>query len=76
VLAEGDLVTVLATYTGTHRRTFMGVPATDTGVTGRIAFAYRISGGRIRETWTEIEPWGLLQQLGVPFRGGETEAAR
>src|SRR5687768_12706464 len=38
MVAEKDLVTVLTTFTGTHRGTFSGIPATETGVTGRAAF--------------------------------------
>jgi len=63
LIAEGDIVTVLATYTGTHTRPFLGIAPTSSGVTGRVAFAFRMSGGRIAESWTEIEPWGLLEQL-------------
>lgn len=66
VIAEEDIVTVLATFTGTHRGEFMGIAPTSKGVTGRVAFTFRILDQRIAETWTEIEPWGLLQQLGAP----------
>jgi predicted ester cyclase len=66
VIGEDDIVTVLATFTGTHSREFMGIPPTGRGVTGRVAFTLRLAGGRIAETWTEIEPWGLLQQLESP----------
>ena len=66
MVAEEDLVTVLATFTGTHRGEFSGIPPTDKGITGRAAFAFRVADGRIADTWSEIEPWGLLQQLGAP----------
>jgi predicted ester cyclase len=66
MVVEDDMVTVLATFTGTHRGEFMGLVPTDQGVTGRAAFAFRIFEGRIAATWAEIEPWGLLQQLGAP----------
>jgi predicted ester cyclase len=66
MIEEGDLVTVLATFTGTHKHRFMGIAPTQKGVTGRVAFSFRMAEGRIAETWTEIEPWGLLQQLGAP----------
>jgi len=66
MIAEGDIVTVLATFTGTHSGEFVGLAPTGTGVTGRAAFAFRIRDGRIATTWAEIEPWGLLQQLGAP----------
>ena len=66
VVGEDDIVTVLATFSGTHSREFMGIPPTGAGVTGRVAFTFRVADGRIAETWTEIEPWGLLQQLDSP----------
>jgi predicted ester cyclase len=66
MVADGDFVTVLATFTGTHRAEFSGLPPTGKGITGRAAFAFRMSDGRIATTWAEIEPWGLLQQLGAP----------
>jgi predicted ester cyclase len=66
IVGEDDIVTVLATFSGTHTREFMGLPPTGRGVTGRVAFTFRVAEGRIAETWTEIEPWGLLQQLDAP----------
>lgn len=66
LVADDDVVTVLATFTGTHQQPFMGLAPTGRGVTGRAAFTFRIARGRIAATWTEIEPWGLLQQLGAP----------
>jgi predicted ester cyclase len=65
VIAERDIVSVLATFTGTHLGELMGVQPTHKGVTGRVAFSFRFEGARIAETWSEIEPWTLLQQLGV-----------
>jgi predicted ester cyclase len=66
VVAEDDIVTVLATFTGTHQGELMGLEPTHKGVTGRAAFSFRLVDGKIDETWAEIEPWTLLQQLGAP----------
>lgn len=63
MVAEGNDVTVLSTFTGTHRGELMGIAATSKGVTGRAAFNFRFDAGTIVEIWTEFEPWGLLQQL-------------
>lgn len=64
VIAEDDLVTVLATFTGTQEGPALGLAPTHKGVTGRVAFSFRVDEeGRFAETWTEIEPWTLLQQL-------------
>lgn len=65
MVEEGDTVTVLCTYTGTHGRPLMGVEGSGTGVTGRVAFNFRVSEGSIAETWAEFEPWGLMKQLGI-----------
>jgi predicted ester cyclase len=72
VIVDHDSVTVLATWTGTHERPLMGLDPTHKGVTGRVAFSFRLDGGRIAETWIEPEPWTLLQQLETPAfaRGG------
>jgi predicted ester cyclase len=66
VIAEGDMVSVLATFTGTHDRQLMGLAPTHKGVSGRVAFSFRMDEAKIAETWAEIEPWTLLQQLGSP----------
>jgi predicted ester cyclase len=65
IISEDDYVTLLSTFTGTHRGEFLGVAPTDRGVTGRIAFNFRLAEKRIVESWTEFEPWGLLQQVGA-----------
>jgi predicted ester cyclase len=65
IVAEGEFVTLLATFTGTHSGRFMGMEPTHKGVTGRAAFGFRVCGETITATWTEIEPWSLLQQLGA-----------
>lgn len=66
MIAEDDIVTVLATFTGTQHGELMGLAPTQRGVTGRLALGFRLVDGTIVETWAEIEPWGLLQQLGAP----------
>ena len=65
MIADDDNVTVLATFNGTHKGTCMGIPATGRGVTGRVAFNFRLSNHKIVESWAEFEPWGLMQQLGI-----------
>jgi predicted ester cyclase len=65
LICEDDVASVLATFTGTHDAPVLGIPPTGTGVTGRVAFSFRVAEGRIAETWIEIEPWTLLQQLGA-----------
>jgi predicted ester cyclase len=66
VIVDDDTVTVLATWTGTHERPLMSLDPTHKGITGRVAFSFRLDRGRIAETWIEPEPWTLLQQLETP----------
>lgn len=65
VIAEGENVAVLSTFSGTHKQVFMGIPPSGQGVTGRVAFSFRVIKDKIVESWAEFEPWGLLQQVGV-----------
>ena len=49
--------------TGTHRGTFLGVPATGRSVgTQEFAF-YRVEDGRIAEVWVTADDLQLLEQL-------------
>ena len=58
VIAEEDIVTVLATFTGNHQEEFMGITPTSKGVTGRVAFSFRMEDEQIAERRTKIEPSG------------------
>jgi predicted ester cyclase len=65
MVAEGDLVAIRATFNGTHRNEFMGIPPTgkDISVDGMVF--YRISGGKIVDFWMNADMMGLMQQLGA-----------
>ena len=68
MIGEDDYVGVITTLSGSHEATFAGAQATGAGVSGRAAFCFRLVSGKIAETWAELEPWGLLPQLGIePF---------
>ena len=64
-VAEGDLVALYGTISGTNTGPMLGRPATGK----RVAFAYldlyRMAGGRIVETWHVEDIAGLLGQLGL-----------
>ncbi|HEX2028061.1 MAG TPA: ester cyclase [Nitriliruptorales bacterium] len=71
IIQDGSEVTVLATFSGTHRGRVLDVAPTDLGVTGRVAMSFRLNpDGAIDESWMELEPWTLLQQLGAVPAGG------
>ena len=65
MIADGENVTVLASFSGTHRSSLMGIAPTGKGVTSRVAFNFRVAEQKIVESWMEFEPWGLMQQVGV-----------
>jgi predicted ester cyclase len=49
--------------TGTHRGTFLGVPATGRPVTTQEFAVYRIDADRIAEVWVTADNLRLLDQL-------------
>ena len=73
MVAEGDKVVVRATTRGTQEGDFMGAPATGKHATWSEIFIWRIEGGKVVETWAEVDRLGMMQQLGVvppPGQGG------
>lgn len=65
VIAEGDKVVVRATFRGTHKGEFAGMPATDIEVEIPLILIYRIEDGKIVEHWMQADVMGLMQQLGA-----------
>jgi len=65
IIAEGDRVCVLWTGRGTNTGTGNGLPATGRKGELRGMTLWRISGGRIREEWSEFDNTSILQQLGL-----------
>ncbi len=63
--AEGDLVFIHTTLTGTHQGEFNGIPATGNEVTLCTMDIYRIENGLIVEHWDVYDQYALLQQLGM-----------
>jgi steroid delta-isomerase-like uncharacterized protein len=65
IIAEGDRVCVLWTGRGTNTGSGNGLPATGRKGELRGMTLWRISGGRIREEWSEFDNASVLQQLGL-----------
>jgi len=65
VIAEGDEVAVLATYSGTHTGPMGEVPATGRSVESTFLAVFRIEAGRIAELWVEWDNVAMLTQLGL-----------
>ncbi|HMA17003.1 MAG TPA: ester cyclase [Thermoanaerobaculia bacterium] len=64
-LAEGEFVTVLWSGEGTNTGEGNGLPATGKKLKGRGITIWRISGGKIREEWSEFDQMRIMQQLGL-----------
>ena len=69
-IAEGDKVVVRATWSGTHKGEFMGIPPTGKRVSFGVIDTVRIDGGKLVEHWGQMDNMRLMQQLGaVPVPG-------
>ena len=64
-IAEGDKVLTRFDWTGTHRGTFLGVPATGRPVKVWGMVIDRLEGGKIKDTRILMDALGLMMQLGV-----------
>ncbi|WP_163999287.1 ester cyclase [Pyxidicoccus caerfyrddinensis] len=66
VFGEGDLVAGRGVIHGTHRGTFMGVPATGRRVRWTGTRLFRVRDGKVTEGWLNLDLLGLLTQLRAP----------
>lgn len=64
-IAEGDLVSVLWTATGTNPGEGNGLPATGKKVNARGITVWRIVNGKLTEEWSEFDQLRIMQQLGL-----------
>ena len=64
-VAEGDLVAVHWSGTGTHRGSTLGFPATDKRVRFNGMTMGRVANNQLVEGWNSFDQLGMLQQLGV-----------
>ena len=64
-VCEGDKVTSRFEWTGTHRGTFLGIPATGRFVRVWGIVIDRLEDGRIKDTRIIMDIFGLMMQLGV-----------
>ena len=64
MVAEGDLVTVLWTFRGTHTAGgYAALPATGTPIQMRGINIWRIVDGKIREEWSSFDELGAYSQV-------------
>jgi steroid delta-isomerase-like uncharacterized protein len=64
-IAEDEFVATRGTWTGTHKKDFMGIPATGKPVKVGYIDMWRMENGKCVENWVQMDIAGLIQQLGV-----------
>jgi predicted ester cyclase len=64
MVAEGDMVMALATFTGTHQAELFGVAPTGKQITWSQVDINRIQDGKVVEAWHIGSPEAILQALG------------
>lgn len=65
MVAEDDKVVTRFTWTGTHRDTFLGIPATGKSVEVKGVVIDQLEAVKMSESRILMDTLGLLQQLGV-----------
>jgi predicted ester cyclase len=66
MIAEGDLVSVRGTWTGTHQGIFMNIPGTGKTFSMPTFVTYRVVGGMIVDHWMIIDQNEFLRQMSLP----------
>jgi steroid delta-isomerase-like uncharacterized protein len=65
VVDAGDRVVYRALLSGTHRREFMGIPATGKRFESPVISVARFAGGKVADEWQVWDMFGMLRQIGV-----------
>jgi steroid delta-isomerase-like uncharacterized protein len=65
IVAEGDIVVIRWSHTGTHVGDFLGIPATGRRFISRGIDMYRVRDGLMSEHWNVVDMLGFCQQVGV-----------
>jgi predicted ester cyclase len=71
-IAEGDKVVTRWTGYGTHKGELAGIPPTGKSATVTGIGIDRIVNGKIVESWGTFDQFGMLQQLGVIPKPGQS----
>jgi len=65
LLAVGDKVVGVFTFTGTHKGDLFGVAPTGRTISVRQMAIYRVESGQVVEEWEISDQLGLMQQIGA-----------
>lgn len=63
VIIDGDRVVCRARFEGTHKATFMGIPATNRKLSLPVIMINRWKNGRVVEHYGQFDSAGMMQQL-------------
>lgn len=64
LIARDDLVAVHLTGRATHQGTFQGVPPTGRPWSATCTAIYRVTDGRISESWVDWDKLAIVEQIG------------
>jgi predicted ester cyclase len=62
---QGDKLAGRGYFTGTHKGSLFGIPATGKAVKVKFMDLWRFENGKLAEYWGQPDMMGLMQQLGV-----------
>lgn len=65
VIEDGDKVVVRFIFTGTHQGIYRDLEPTDKEVAYSGIGIWRVANGRLVEHWSNVDLYGLMQQLGA-----------
>jgi steroid delta-isomerase-like uncharacterized protein len=65
IIGEGDKVVSRYHFTGTHKGTYQGVPASGKKVNLEGIAIFRLSNGKLVEMWAVNDSLGMMQQIGA-----------
>ena len=65
LIAEGDWVVTRVICKGTHTGELAGIPPTGKAVEFTASDIFQMAGGKVIESWHNVDDLGLLQQIGV-----------
>jgi steroid delta-isomerase-like uncharacterized protein/4-oxalocrotonate tautomerase family enzyme len=76
IITEGDLSTIMMTWTATHTGKFGDIPASGNKITVTSIGIDRVINGKITEGWGELNMLGMLQQMGaIPSPDAQSQSA-
>ena len=65
LVATPEWVSYRATESGTHKGTFLNIPATEKHATWTEIQFFRIANGKVVEHWVDVDIFSWFQQLGI-----------